>query len=177
MSNYLKRGTGKNTGNIKKYDFYSYYRKHTKFPRMERKEYSAFLKDLLSTFSENIVKENMELKLGKLGFIRIQAKKLHYFKKDGTRSDTLKVNWKETWEYWEKKYTGKTRDEITEIKNKTVIYHKNDHTKGEFYLHLWDKLTSVVKYRGFYKFVPSRQYSRLITKIVSDPYRKVFYYG
>ena len=94
MSNYLKRGTGKNTGNVKKYDFYSYYRKHTKFPRMERKEYSAFLKDLLSTFSENIVKENMELKLGKLGFIRIQAKKLHYFKKDGTRSDTLKLTGK-----------------------------------------------------------------------------------
>jgi len=177
MSNYLKRGEGKNKGNVKKYDFYSHYRKNTKFPRMERKEYSSFLKELLTIFSKAIVEENMQLKLGKLGFIRIQAKKLHYFKKDGNRADTLKVDWKKTWKYWENKYKGKTRDEITEIKNKTVIYHDNEHTKGEFYLHLWDKLTSVVKYRGFYKFVPSRQYSRLITKIVSDPHRKVFYYG
>lgn len=177
MSDYLKRGVGKHTGDIRKYDFYSYYRKNTKFPKMERKAYSAFLKEMLSTYSEEIVRSNMELKLGKLGFIRIQAKKLHYFKKDGTRADSLKVNWKKTWEYWEGKYEGKNRDEITGIKDKTVIYHNNEHTNGEFYQHLWDKLTSVVKYRGLYKFVPSRQYSRLIAEVVSDPQRKIFYYG
>ena len=45
MNKYLKRGRGKNKGDIKKYDFYSHYRKNTKFPRIERKEYSSFLKE------------------------------------------------------------------------------------------------------------------------------------
>jgi hypothetical protein len=173
----FKRGEGKHKGDVKKYDFYSYYRKNTKFPKLERKEYSAFLKDLLTAFSEAIVRENMELKLGKLGFIRVQAKKLHFFDKDGNRAKTLKVNWQKTWEYWESKYEGKTRDEIKQIKDKTVLFHENDHTNGEFYQHLWDKLTSIVKYRGLYQFIPSRQYSRLITEMVSDPHRTVFYYG
>ncbi len=171
------RGKGKHKADIKKYNFYSHYRKNTTFSRLDRKEYSAFLKDLLTTFSEAIVKENMELKLGKLGFIRIQAKKLHFFDKEGNRAKTLKVDWKKTLDYWKVKYPGKTKEELKKIKNKPVLYHENDHTKGEFYQHLWDKLTSVVKYRRLYKFIPSRQYSRLIAEVVKDPHRTVFYYG
>jgi hypothetical protein len=177
MSNYLKRGEGKHKADIRKYDFYSHYRKHTTYERLDRKAYSAFLKDLLAAYSEAIVKENMELKFGKLGFVRVQTRKLHFFKKDGKRAESLQPNWKKTWEYWEEIYPGKTRDEITEIKNKLVVFHENDHTNGEFYRHLWDKTTSIVKYKSFYKFIPSRQYSRLIKEMVSDPNRTVFYYG
>ena len=174
---YLKRGTGKITGDIKKYDFFSHYRKNTKFEKLNRKTYSNFLKDLLTTYSETIVKENLQLKLGKLGIIRIQAKKLHFFKKNGQRARTLKVDWGTTWEYWEKKYQEKTRDEIITLKNKKVIYFENEHTNQEFYQHLWDNATAIVKYKRLYKFKPSRQYSRLITTVVTDPNRKTFYYG
>jgi hypothetical protein len=66
---------------------------------------------------------------------------------------------------------------ITEIDNKTVIYHENEHSNQEFYEHHWDKLTANLKYKNFYKFKPSRQYSRLIAKVVKDPNRKTFYYG
>jgi len=176
-NNYLKRGKGKAIADIKKYDFFSHYRKNTKFERLERKQYSNFIKDLLTLYSEAIVKENLQLKLGKLGYIRIQAKKLHFFTKDGKRAKSLKVNWVSTWTYWEGKYEGKTRDEITEIKNKTVLYFENEHTNKEFYRHLWDNATAVVKYKRFYSFKPSRQYSRLITTIVTDPNRTIFYYG
>ena len=102
-NNYLKRGKGKAIADIKKYDFFSHYRKNTKLVKLERTAYSSFLKDLLITYSETIVKENLQLKLGKLGYIRIQAKKLHFFTKDGERAKTLQVNWPETWKYWEKK--------------------------------------------------------------------------
>lgn len=177
MSNYLKRGKGKHKADVRKYDFFLHYKQNTTFEKLDRKAYSAFLKDLIKAFSEAIVKENMELKLNNLGFIRVQAKPLHFFKKDGTKAKSLKVDWQRTWAYWEEKYSGKSRDEITEIKNKHVVYHENSHTNGEFYKHLWDKTTSLVKYKSFYKFIPSRQYSRLITEIVSDSQRTVFYYG
>ena len=174
---YLKRGKGKAIADVKKYDFFSHYRKNAELEKLERKEYSNFLKDLLTLYSEMIVKENFQLKLGRLGYIRIQAKKLHFFTKEGKRAKTLQVDWPKTWVYWEKKYEGKTRDEITEIKNKKVLYFENEHTNKEFYRHLWDNATAVVKFKRFYKFKPSRQYSRLITTMVTDPNRTVFYYG
>lgn len=177
MNSYLKRGKGKNIGDIKKYDFYSHYRKNAKIERIERTQYDRFLKELLTTYSEAIVKENMQVKLGKLGYIRVQAKQMSFVDKDGNLAKSLRVDWIKTWKYWEKKYEGKTRDEITKIENKTVLYFENEHTNGEFYKHLWDNATAVVKFKRFYMFKPSRQYSRMITKIVSDPNRKVFYYG
>ena len=177
MSNYLKRGKGKSTGDIKKYDFYSHYRKNAKLNKLDRKQYSAFVKDLMIAYAEAIVKEALELKMGKLGYIRVQAKKLHFFRKDGTKSKTLQVNWKKTWKYWEQKYEGLTRDEITQIEGKKVLYYENNHTNQEFYRHIWDNVTAVIKYKRFYKFKPSRQYSRLIKQVVTQPNRKVFYYG
>jgi len=174
---YLKRGKGKTTGDIHKYDFFKHYKKKAKNAKLERKEYDAFLKELLSTFSRTIVKENMQLKLGPLGYLRVKANKLHFFKKNGEKSKSLKVDWPTTWKMWEKTYEGKTRDEITELKGKKVVYFMNDHTNQEFYQHYWDRLTSSVKYHRFYEFTPSRQYSRLINTVVKDPNRKIYYYG
>ena len=68
-NNYLKRGKGKKIGDIKKYDFFAHYRKNAKLAKLERTQYSRFIKELLNTYSEAIVKENLELKFGKLGFI------------------------------------------------------------------------------------------------------------
>lgn len=173
----LRRGKGKSIASIKKYDFFSDYRKNSKLTKIERKEYSSFTKALLIAYSEAIVKENLQLKMGKLGIIRVQSKKLHFFTKDGERAKTLQVDWQKTLKYWDEKYGGKSRAELKKIQGKKVIYHENEHTNGEFYRHLWDNLTAVVKYKRFYKFKPSRQYSRLIATVVKDKDRKVFYYG
>ena len=87
------------------------------------------------------------------------------------------MNWKDTWDYWYKKYPGLTKEEIVNINNKPIIYHDNEHTNGEFYEHYWDNSTINLKYKSFYNFNASRQYSRLIAKVVKDPNRKTFYYG
>ena len=174
---FLKRGKGKNICDIRKYDFFSHYRKNAKLSKLERKAYSAFIKDLLSMYSEAIVREALHLKLGKLGTIRIQSRKLHPITKDGKLAKSLKVDWIKTYEYWNTIYPGKTKSELKEIKNKTVIYFDNEHTNGEFYIHWWDNATAPIKYKRFYKFKAARQYSRLIAKIVKDPNRKTFYYG
>lgn len=174
---YLKRGKGKNVGDIKKYDFFSHYRKNAKLTKLERTQYSRFVKELLNTYSEAIVQENLELKFGKLGFIRVQARKLNFFKKDGTLHKSLEPDWPKTWAYWETKYEGLTRDEIVKLKDKKVLYFDNEHTDQEFYRHIWDNSTAVIKYKRFFKFKPSRQYSRMITEVVSKDERTVFYYG
>lgn len=174
---FLKRGKGKIAGNIKKDQFYKEYKNNAKEKIIIRPIYNKFLKDLLDTFSKEIVQTGLELKILKVGKIRIRSNQMHFFKQNGERSKSLKVNWKATWEYWEIKYPKLTRDDIIKINNKTLIYHENDHSNQEFYEHFWDNFTTSLKYKSFYTFKASRQYSRLIAKIVKNPNRKTFYYG
>lgn len=177
MSEFLKRGEGKHKGDIKKYDFFSHYRKNAKYSKIERKEYDRFFTEVFRTFSEMIVEEAFELKLIGLGRIRIQARKLNFFKSNGEKAKSLKVNWQKTWQYWHEKYPDLSKDQIVAIDKKPLIYFENEHSQGEFYMHHWDNLTSPIRFKSFYKFKPSRKYSRLIAKIVKQKDRKVFYYG
>lgn len=174
---YLQRGKGKVTGNVKKSDFYKFYLENAKEEVLNKPLYNAFLKDLLVAFSEKIITTGLELKVNAVGKIRIRSRKLNFFKKDGIKSKSLRVDWHKTWAHWCNKYPELSREEITNIKDKTLIYHENEHSNQEFYEHHWDKLTTSLKFKNFYKFKPSRQYSRLIAKVVKDPNRKVFYYG
>ena len=178
---YLKRGKGKSNVNIIKRHFFSYYNKHSKLKKVSRKAYDNFLKELLEAYSNAIVKDNMSLKVGSLGYIRIKATKGKFFNKEGKLAKSLKPNWPATFEYWHKKWPDLTRDEIVALKDKgikkKVVYFQNEHTNREYYEHYWDTSTTMVKFHRFYEFTPSRQYSRLIAKIVKDPNRKTYYYG
>lgn len=174
---YLKRGKGKTKGNIKKEAFFVHYKNNAKQLLISKKEYNSFLKELLIKYSEEIVTTGLELKIPKIGKIRIKSNPLHFFTKEGKRAKSLKPDWKKTWDFWFKKYEGLSKQEITEIKNKPVIFHENEHSQNEFYEHYWDKITAVLRYKSFYSFKASRQYSRLIAKVVKDPNRKIFYYG
>jgi hypothetical protein len=177
MNDYLKRGEGKNKANIKKDNFYKFYLQNAKERIVERKQYNAFVKDLLAQYSTEIVTKGLEVKVTKVGKFRIRSKALHFFKANGEKAKSLRPNWKATWEYWENKHPGLSRDEITKIENKTVLYHENDHSNQEFYEHYWDKITINLINKSFYNFKASRQFSRLLAKVVKDPNRKTFYYG
>jgi hypothetical protein len=173
----MNRGKGKTTGELRKKDFYNYYVNNSKEPIISQSVYNKFLKELLNNYSKEIVEKGLELRLNKLGKIRVRTKELHYFNKEGKRAKSIRVNWKATLEYWKNKYPELTKKELKNIKNKPLLYHDNEHSNGEFYEHYWDNSTANVKYKSFYNFSASRQYSRLIAKVVKDPNRKTFYYG
>ena len=160
------RGEGKIKGEVKKNDFYKHYKDKAKEEIISKPLYNSFIKEL-----------GLELKINKVGKFRVRSKQLHFFNKDGTRAKSLKVDWQATWSFWHEKHPSLSKEEIIDLKNKQVIYHQNDHTDGEFYEHYWDKLTNTLKYKSFYVFKPSRQFSRLIATVVKDVNRKVFYYG
>ncbi len=174
---FLKRGKGKNTGNIKRQDFYKYYQEQLEEKALDKSLYSKVLKDLLSTYGEEIVTKGLELKLNRLGKIRVKSNSLKFFNRKGEKIKSLRPNWKATWDYWHIKYPGLSKNEIVELDNKPIIYHENDHSNQEFYEHHWDKLTVTLKNKNFYNFKPSRKYSRLIAEVVKDPNRITFYYG
>jgi len=174
---YLIRGKGKHTGSVKKDAFFAFYKDCAKEPIVDKKIYNAFTKDLLEKFSNAIVTEALELKINKVGKLRIKSNPLKFFNKKGEKYKSLKVNWEITWANWHKKYPDLTRQEITEIPDKPLVYHENEHSSQEFYSHYWDNITVALRYKTFYNFKASRQYSRLIAEVVKNPNRKVFYYG
>jgi hypothetical protein len=176
-NNYLIRGEGKNKGGIKRKHFFAYYKKNAKSKLVPEKIYRDFLTDLLKELSTRMITENLEVRVPTMGKFRIQTRPTTFLKQDGTLCKSLRPDWIKTWEYWEDKYPGLTRQEITEIKGKKVIYHTNEHTGGDFCSHLWDKENVVIRYHSFFKFTAPRQYCRLLAKTVKDPNRKVFYYG
>ncbi len=174
---YLQRGKGKNTGSVKKDAFFAFYKQNAKESIVDKKVYNHFIKELLDKYSNAIVTEGLELKLNKLGKLRVKSNPLKFFNKNGEKYKSLKVNWEATWANWHTKYPELTRQEITEIENKPLIYHENEHSSQEFYSHHWDNMTVSLRYKTFYNFKASRQYLRLIAQVVKDPNRKVFYYG
>lgn len=174
---YLQRGKGKNTGSVKKDAFFAFYKDNAKEEVVDKKVYNAFIKELLNSFSIAVVKEALELKINKVGKLRIKTNPLKFFNKHGEKYKSLKVNWEVTWANWHKKYPELSRQEITEIPNKPLVYHENEHSSQEFYSHYWDNITIPLRYKTFYNFKASRQYLRLIAQVVKDPHRKVFYYG
>ena len=176
MSNFLQRGKGKNIASIRKKDFFKYYQENARLNKVEKTKYNNFLKDLLEAFSTAIVKEALELKIPQIGKLRIKSKLLNILKKTG-ELNRLKVDWKATWDFWINKYPELTKEEIVKLKGKKLLYHDNEHSNQEFYIHYWNNFTSNLKYKSFYEFKPSRQYSRMLAQVIKDPNRKIFYYG
>jgi len=164
------------TANIKKKDFRDFYMKNHKEKSLTTSQYNAFLSDLLKRLATAIVEEGIEVKIARVGKIRVKTEKMPILNKE-SKFNKLSPDWQATKTYWAVKYPGLTPEELKAIPNKTLIYHENNHTDGEHYRHYWDKTTSILMRVHLYKFKAARQFSRLIAKTVKDPNRKVFYYG
>jgi hypothetical protein len=176
MEKIIKQKNPKRKSDKKKLDFYKDYSNNHNHNPVTISQYNNFTSDLFKRFSKAIVELNLELKLGRLGKFRIQSINVGVAKKSGDLRKR-QPDWARTKEYWKTKYPGLTPEELKEIKNKLIIYHENEHSNGEYYKHLWDRLTMRSPNYMLYKFIPSRQFSRLLAKTVKDPNRKVFYYG
>ena len=77
------RGKGKTKGNVKRNEFYKHYKENAKEEIISKSLYSAFIKELLATFSKAIVETGLELQINKVGKLRIRSKKLNFFDKNG----------------------------------------------------------------------------------------------
>jgi len=172
----IKRGKAKFKTTTNRYMFYSTYRKATTSSnKLTRIQFDAFTKELMNTLTTAMVVENMELKMTGVGNFRIVARDI---KLENSKHGYLKfaINWIETHNLWKTKYPGKTMEELKLISGKPLIRFENENCKNEFYNIAWDR-NYLLTNKTFYKVILSRVYKRLITKVVTDPNRKVFYYG
>lgn len=136
-------------------DTFKFYKKNYNNP-VDAKKYKDIAYDLNKAISDMIIRESFEYRIPHgLGFLRIKKKKLK-FKLYNGKIDINKniIDWKSTWNYWEKIFPGKTRTEIKKIPGKKVFFQTNEHTNGEVMRWYWDKRISRVKNVLSYSFKP-----------------------
>lgn len=168
-NNGFKRTGGKLNSDVLRYQFYSDYAKTLPVSeRIGRTSFNRFTKDLISTLVTAIIEENLELKFTHIGRLRVREKVI--------KTVNIRVDWKTTWEYWNEKYPGLTRDEILQIKDKKTLRFDNE-ISAYNYSFYWDKLTVPYPILRYYKFKASKHNSIALNKSIINPDRKVFYYG
>lgn len=153
----FKRGNGKNNSDVKMIDFYNNYRDNSKNP-VDYKTFSNVIKEYNDRIMNAIIYENLEFRMPfRLGYIRIQRRRLTPFEKDGKIvKQHIMPDWKKTLEYWKKIYPNKTVDEIKKIPNKKILRYLNEHTNGYSARFYWDKKISNVKNQSCYIFKATR---------------------
>lgn len=164
------------SSDIKKKAFRDFYKKHRVDKPLTDSQYNAFLADLLRRLATAIVEEGIEVKLIKVGKIRVKSEKMPILDKEGNLTK-LRPDWVATKQLWATKYPGLSKEELKAIPHKPLVFHENEHSDGEHYRHYWDKTTCYLKLANLYKFRASRCFSRMISKVVKNPNRTVFYYG
>lgn len=176
MAEYLRRKEGKKNGDIKRKDFYNYYKENHKYKKLTGAKYNAFLTEFCEEIAKAIVTDNTEFKIPIVGKLRIKASPRRILKKNGEFCK-FRADWKATWDNWRNLYPNLTDDEIVALENKKVVYHENEHSNGEFYKFYWDTARNKYSSCYYYKFTPSRGLARLLAKTVLDPNRSVFYFA
>lgn len=172
-----KRGKNKVTQDNGKYLFYSYYRKNTVGKKLERKKFDAFMNDIITSLTDAMINEGLEIKIPVLGSFRVREKEMKLLDNDGNINKYLKVDWKSSWEYWRMTYPDLSDDDIIKIKDKKLIRFDNAHTNHYFYKIIWDKRRCLLRNQFVYSFKPTRLLLKQLADVVKDENKTVYYYG
>jgi len=164
------RGPRKNKVDFNRIDIHKGYRSFVDNPVLQSL-HSKILNDFNKGVSALILEEAFEYIIPhRIGTIRIKKYKPKLLDKDGNlRKHVLRPNWKATKDLWAKDEEAK--------KNKTRVFHTNEHSDGYEYKWHFSNYRSNCSNKSAYCFIPSRNNSRTITALVMDDDFKGDYYN
>lgn len=178
-----KRTKGKHITDVKTKDLYNHYIDN--IPKIEslsggitsgsydikEQEYSKILKDINSSIIEIIILENFEFKLPYfLGILSMKQKKVVYkLRRNGDlNTRKLAVDYKALKELW-------SRDEEAR-KNKTLVFHTNEHSDGYRISFFWSKMGANTIGIAAYYFMACRKVKRLPAMLLKTSEKKLIFY-
>ena len=170
-----KRTEGRHKADIGNYELYRYYLKGVKPVEslsggktigsyaVTQSEYTSILEDINTSIIRLIVLENFEFKIPcNLGYISMKQKKVEFKLDDNGELITrnLSLDFKATKALW-------ASDEEAR-KNKTKIFHTNEHTNGNRMSYWWSKKGARTKGIAAYYFVACRNMKRAPAQFLKD---------
>jgi len=126
----------------------------------------------------NMINTGNEVRVPHLGYFRVIKYKPNITLDENGELvlKTVPVNYKETLKLWEKLYPNMSSEEVSEIKNKPLVYLENKHTRGYRCKFKWKKGKCKVKNKTYYGFFTIRKYNRLLNTVLKDPNFKGDFY-
>lgn len=178
-----KRGKAKIEKHYGIKDIYKYYKENYPNP-VSYEQFCLFLygskhskikseSGLIFDLTHDMLYKATNIELGRrMGLIRVKKYKPKIkFYKDGNlnyKKSGLSVDWKATKELWA------TNPEAKE--NKTRLFHLNKHSRGYKFKVIWDKYSSNLINRYYYKFKPVRSIDRTIPIVLNTNSKEIDYY-
>jgi hypothetical protein len=181
--NIPKRSAGKKKVDVGNKDLYEFYKSQLKPVEsiaggetlgsydIKAKLYGEVLRELNSRIFDLIILENFEFKLpyslGKLSMVQKKVK-IKLDENGELKTKNLAVNYKATNELW--------RNDEEARKNKTLIFHTNEHSDGNRMSYMWSKKGAKCQGLESYYFLACRTIKRKPSKFLSDPDLKLMFY-
>lgn len=136
---------------------------------VDYRTFAAFITECNEALMFAMIDENLTLSLPSMGYLSVQKHKPKILRKDGTvRKRSMKVNFGETWKLWRSKWPDLSDQEIKALPDKPLVYHTNKHTDGYVFKFIWDKFTSSMTGKSFYKLKPAREFTRHLSKQLKE---------
>jgi len=177
------RTKGKHNAGIKTRDLYNYYISQLKpvdsilggktlgSYNISEKLYSEILKEINISIIRLIILDNFEFKLPSgLGKLSMVQRPLKYKLDENGELETkyLSLDYKATKDLW--------KSDPEAFKNKTKIFHTNEHTNGNRMAYKWSKKNNTVGGLDSYYFLACRQVKRAPSAFLKDPDLKLCFF-
>ena len=120
---------GENNSDLTTQDFYKFYMKSLK--KDPKRISRSKIRQVFNSLTKDVMKEVIDggkVAIPKIGNMYIKLIKVPLMDGDEV-NPYLPIDWKTTFEYWNKLYPDKTKEEVKALKGKPLIRFMNYHTK------------------------------------------------
>lgn len=139
--------------------------------------FSAFIQEANEAVMTAMIFENLEIRIPSMGSIQIKKSIPSVLDKNGNlKKKALRVDYQGTKMLWKEKYPGMSIEEIKQIPDRPIVYHKNKHSDGYIYKFIWDKLTCNMPMKSFYSFKAARGFTRMLAKELKQDGTKIDFF-
>lgn len=136
------------------WDAYRFYKSIHPESKISRTEYVNICQSFNKRISHEIITKSIEFRcFYRLGFFGIRSYKRNIVFKNGKINiNKNPIDWVKTKELWAEMYPGKDKEQLSEIPNKKLVIHTNEHTNGYVYRWSWDKTLCNIPNNRIYSF-------------------------
>lgn len=140
-------------------DYYKYYNNNG--GTVNKAKYNKVVSEVNNSIIEAMLNDNLEYNLPTLGLtLTIRKDKRKPSIKNGKLYNPTPIDWVKTRKLWDSNKEAK--------KNKVLVRYLNNHTNGYIFRIYCKKFGARLKNRSIYKFKPSRNFQRSLSKRIKN---------
>ena len=148
-------------------DYYKYYKETTGDTSISTALFNKIITDFNAGVIDLVIEQGLIFYMPYLGLeLLIKKDKRKPRIEDGKLINNVPIDWNATNNLWEKDAEAKEK--------KILVRYTNSHTSGYVFRVYCKKFKSKIRNKKLYKFKPSRNFQRSLSKRINDPHKDNF---